>query len=174
MVFNFVDLDENLRKYMVDEVKIAINSNNLYFSKRLTDFGISQWPSLLMEAVSIQNEQWLASQIESKGLLRVMEVAKKPFYGDMVKHIPFSAAETLAEGQFNRFYILGVCRRAIEEGISQVFVYRAKENLTHRLESQKRLGESVDPSNLLISLRSIDLSLSHFLLQPNSGLSIRL
>ena len=43
----------------------------------------------------------------------------------MVK-VPYTAAKTLAEGEFNRFYIRAVCRHVLESGGAEVEIYRAK------------------------------------------------
>jgi len=174
MDFNFLNLDEKTRQYMIEEIKIAHESANLYFSKRFNEQGIEHWPDTLLEAASKYNEHWLAYQIEAEGFFREMEGAKKPTGGYTIKHVPQNASETLADGQFNRFYILGVCRRAIDDVISQVVIYRAKDRGEHRQESDSVVGSLIPPHELLLALRSNEMSLRHYLLRPNSGLSVHL
>jgi hypothetical protein len=41
--------------------------------------------------------------------------------------VPVTAADTLAEGEFNRFYLRGLCRRASAANMAEIEVYRAKE-----------------------------------------------
>jgi len=159
---------------MVEEVDKAQNADNLYFSKRFNDRGKARWPSLLREAVATHSEHWLAYMIETEGLMKGFEGASTPSGGYTTKHVPRTAEETLAEGQFNRFYILGVCCRAIAEGKNHVFVYRAKERAEHRLESDTLIGTAISAKELITELRSVQSSLSHKLLKPNSGLSVHL
>jgi hypothetical protein len=87
-----------------------------------------------------------------------------------------NAHEMLAEGEFNRFYIRALCLRAIEDGIPDVVVYRAKPVENPRSESQQKIDEHVSPEALLRDLRihpGVDTALG-LPPGPNSGLSVRL
>jgi hypothetical protein len=174
MSFNFQNLDEKTRQLMVEEVETARATGNLYFSKRFNDLGNARWPDLLREAAAAHTEHWLAYMIEAGGLMKGVEVSRTRSGGYTTKHVPNTAAETLAEGQFNRFYIIGVCRRAIAEGKNQVIVYRAKERTEHRPESEALIGKAMSAAELITALRSVQSSLGHELLKPNSGLSVHL
>lgn len=174
MAFNFRDLNDDTRGFMVDEIETAIREGNLYFSKRFNQAGHEEWPGLLLEAAREHNEHWLAYQLESRGLMKGLEGSRTPSGGYTIKHVPHTSAETIAEGQFNRYYILGLCRRALAEGKVQVFVYRAKEVRDPRPESNRIIGQSRDPSGLIEQIRPVRSSLGHELLRPNSGLSIHL
>lgn len=82
----------------------------------------------------------------------------------------------LAEGEFNRFYIRAICVRAMESGVREVTVYRAKEVLDARTESTRKIGQSVSAEELLRDLRTsqgIDTALG-LPPGPNSGLSVYL
>jgi len=174
MPFTFRNLDEQTRRFMVEEIEAATRTDNLYFSKRFNSAGTASWPALLLEAARDHNEHWLAYQLETRGLMKGMEGSRTPSGGYTVKHVPDTAAETIAEGQFNRYYILGLCRRALAEGKAQVFVYRAKEVRDPRSESERLVGSSYNPSELIEQIRPRQSSLGHELLNPNSGLSIHL
>jgi hypothetical protein len=173
-MFNLLDLDNITRQYMIEEVDLARSSGNLYFSKRFNESGMARWAELLREAVCDYNEHWLAYQIEAEGLMKGMEATRKPSGGYTAKHVAANAAETLADGQFVRFYILGVCRRSLIEGKEYVYVYRGKVRAEHRIESDLMIGKSYDVQSLIGELRSRDSSLGHDLLKPNSGLCVRL
>ena len=91
----------------------------------------------------------------------------------MVK-VPYDANETLADGEFNRFYITALCLKALENKNIKLVVYRAKSVSRPRPESQAKIGQVVNPQSLLNDLRStvgIDTSLG-LPSGPNSGLSI--
>lgn len=129
---------------------------------------------LLLEAAKGHNAHWLAYQLETRGLIKELEGSRTPSGGYTIKHVPHTAAETLAEGQFNRYYVLGVCRRALTEEKTHVVVYRAKQVYAPRQESEYLIGQSRDPSDLIDQLRPRQSSLEHELLRPNSGLSVHL
>lgn len=89
--------------------------------------------------------------------------------------MPDNACETLAEGEFNRYYIRGVCRRAIDEGIGEVEVYREKLVEDPRPESQRKIGQRIKADVLLEDLRkSVGKPPTLGIPQPNSGLTVRL
>lgn len=173
-MFNFVDLDDQTRGLMVQEIELANSSGNIYYSRRFNEAGKAQWVELLTEAAREYNEHWLAYQIEARGLMRGIEGSRTPSGGYTTKHVPHTAAETMAEGQFNRFYILGLCQRAIAEGKTHVSIYRAKERIEHRPESDALIGTTIPVDQLLKELRDVESSLKHELVKPNSGLSARL
>ena len=104
--------------------------------------------------------------------MKGFEGSRTPTGRYTVKLVPEIAAETQAEGQFNRYYILGVCRRALGEGKTLVFVYRAKDVRDPRPESERLIGSSYSPSELIEQIRPRLSSLGHELLKPNSGLSV--
>ena len=88
------------------------------------------------------------------------------------------AAQQLAEGEFNRYYIRGLCRRAQEEGITELVIYRGKEVRKPRPESQAKIGTRISVDHLLEALRSHDfVSVEEAFAVPsgpNSGLTAQL
>lgn len=91
------------------------------------------------------------------------------------KRVPENAHETLAEGEFNRFYMRGLCRAAMEDGIT-VEAYRARASANPRPESEALVGREFVPAQLLADLRQhIGVDTAFGLPPgPNSGLSARL
>lgn len=174
MGFEYRDLDAETRRYMVEEIEAAIPDGNLYSSKRFTTNGEALWPDLLLEAARKFDEHWLAYQMEARSMMKGLEGSATPSGGYTVKHVPHTAAQTMAEGQFNRYYILGVCRRAMASGADEVVVYRAKPVLKPRPESEALVGEHLSAAQLVKELRPVQESLGHYLLKPNSGLSVHL
>jgi hypothetical protein len=174
MRFEFRDLDAATRRYMVEEIEAAIRDGNLYPSRRFTPAGVSQWPDLLLDAARGHDEHWLAYQMEVRSMMKGLEGSATPSGGYTVKHVPHTAAQTMAEGQFNRYYILGLCRRAVASGADEVVVYRAKPVTDPRPESEAMVGEHLNAAHLVEELRPVQSSLGHYLLKPNSGLSVHL
>lgn len=170
--FNFVKLDATTRALMIEEIKRAEKSGQLYFSTRFNDTGTRGWVAWLTSAAEQYDEHWLAYQLEMSGAMKHLETKAKPKGGYTVSHVPDTAAETMAEGQFNRFYMAAICRRAIEAGKPNVSVYRAKHRGAPRPESKALEGTSQNASTLLQELQNKELSFKCDLLKPNSGLSL--
>ena len=118
----------------------------------------------------------LADQLRTHGRMRTTEQRKKPTGGYTVARIPPTAADTLAEGEFNRFYIRALCRRAIEERIPNLIIYQAKDVQQPRPDSEWMVGTVTSPPALLEDLRTHQGTDTMYGLPggPNSGLSVQL
>ncbi len=173
---NLVNLDRQTREYMLAELGLDLGQGTLYLSDRLNERGMREYPALLREAISEGNDATLAQALRLGGLLKSTERRRKPKGGYAIARLPRTAPETLAEGEFNRFYARGLCRRALEEGIPALEVYRAKPVRDPRPESKAKIGTHVRPDELLADLRKnigVDPALG-IPAGPNSGLSVRL
>ena len=170
--FHFAKLGPTTRDLMVEEIQTAQETGQLYFSTRFTEFGRNAWPTWLLEAAKGHDEHWLAYQLEATEAMAQLETKAKPKGGYTVAHVPDIAAETLADGQFNRFYIAAMCRRAIENAQESVTIYRAKHRGEPRPESRALEGTLREAKLLLEQVRNRDLALRCDLLRPNSGLSV--
>ena len=167
---NFISLDETTRYHMEKEVRSDIETGALYFGKRLSQRGKLDYPELLLAAVTGGTPELLSGSLRRSGCLNDKETNKL----GVVKRVPHNAAEVLAEGEFNRFYIRAVCLRAIEEGTATVRVYRAKLVRNPRSHSASLVGTDIDASALLRDLRGkigVDTALG-LPGGPNSGLSV--
>lgn len=174
MAFSFFDLDEKTRTMMLDELRYDLERGSVYVSARLNDFGVKQYPTLLKSALENGTEQTLARELQS-GCFKTHEQRRNPRGGFTIAAIPATAHETLAEGEFNRYYIRALCRRAIDES-GHLRIYRAKPVMNPRPESTAKVGQSVNPEALLADLRNnmgIDTHLG-LPAGPNSGLSVKL
>lgn len=155
---------------MLQEVELDIANGNLYMSKRFNNVGTANYPDLLREASQSQNEIWLAGELRCQECMKTHKVTTRG-----TSAVPVTAADTFAEGKFNRFYIRGVCARALDEGIEEVFVYRAKAVSEPRPESQMLIGKKKSAKAVLNDLRnSLGVETALGLSRPNSGLSVRL
>lgn len=132
---------------------------------------------LLREAICKHADDWLAAELRRRGYFKTHEERRNSRTGSVSQvRVPVTAADTLAEGEFNRFYIRGVCRRAINEGIAEVVIYRAKEVEQPRPESEARRGQHLPAEAVLNDLRNspgVDTALG-LPSGPNSGLSVHL
>lgn len=174
MALNLRNLDSETRRLMLEEVLLDVEKKALYISRRLNEHGILKYPELLRIAIEKGSEQTLAVELKN-GLLSPTEQRKKPKGGISIVKVPINANEMLAEGEYNRFYIRALCRRAINEQ-KKLVVYRAKNVTNPRPDSENKIGQIVDPNKLLKDLREhigIDTALG-LPAGPNSGLSVYL
>lgn len=166
----FVDLNEELVNDMVNEVDADLAEGTLYFSPRLTEFGVSKYPEILKTSLEALDLNLFISLLSETGILKLTELRK----GSLVK-VPKNAAQLIAEGEFNKFYIRALCLKAIRENMD-LEVYRAKEVRTPRPDSEEKIGMIVKPKDLLQDLRETKGIDSHLGLPNgyNSGLSVKI
>ena len=161
---------------MPTEIGRDVDASTLYLSDNLSDQGKAQYPDLIRDAARTGNDDTLATTIRSH--LNSHEKPRKLKSGGYSKPpvMRSNAHQMLGEGEFNRFYIRALCARAIEDGISQVIVYRAKAVENARSASEAKIGQGVPVEALLNDLRNsqgVDTALG-LPPGPNSGLSVRL
>jgi hypothetical protein len=168
-------LDEAVRQLMVRELESDQGSGTLYLSPRLTQHGAQAWPQLLREAMERHEDEWLASSLREHNYLNAKEQRAKRTGGFTTVSVPYTAADTLAEGEFNRFYARALCAHVLEFGGTEVEVYRGKAVSSPRPDSEAMIGRRLPARQLLDDLRKSPGVESALGLPPgpNSGLSVR-
>ncbi|HET9909157.1 MAG TPA: hypothetical protein VFQ23_21085 [Anaerolineales bacterium] len=178
MALYFENLDERTRGLMLDEMKYDITNNQLHISPFLSGQGQRDYASLLQEAIQHGDDETLAQNLREHRRINRTQPRRQPkASGYSIAATPENAAEILAESEFNRYYIRGVARCAIEDGIQELVIYRAKPARNPRPESEARVETSISPQDLLDDLRSHPGDEPPALgvpSGPNSGLSVRL
>ncbi|WP_114572088.1 hypothetical protein [Exiguobacterium flavidum] len=172
MAFRFEDLTPRTRLYMEQELDFDLRQVNHFVSPRLTNDGKVQFHRLLREAMRSGDEQTLAASLE--GFFETYE-ARRTTSGVQLVKVPKNAGESLAEAEFNRYYIRALCLQAGETE-ETLRVYRAKEVASPRAASEEKIGQKVNPYRLLQDLR-VSTSFDSALGLPagaNSGLSVRI
>ena len=175
MALELVNLDSETRQHMIAEVERDVSIGTLYTGRYLSDVGLERYPGLLREAIEYGTDESLASALSEPGLFAESYQKRTPSGGYTISKVPYTAPTTLAEGEFNRFYLRGLCQRAIAGG-QAVEIYRARDSVTPRLESEAMIGRHLDAAALLVDLREhvgVDTALG-LPPGPNSGLSGRL
>ncbi len=124
---------------------MAVADGSIYLSPWLSPQGLADWTNLLRDAARIGTDDTLAAQLRLSGRINRTAQRRKPKGGLTTYNVPYTASETMAEGEFNRFYVRGLCRYAIANGIAQLEVYRAKAVAEPRAGSQEKIGTLVDP-----------------------------
>ncbi len=177
MALDLVNLIEPVRSLMLVEIGTDHSASTLYITERLSQKGKSEYPDLLKTSAQHHNDTWLAREISLNGRLNTHEPRKKPTGGYSTVRVPVTAHETLAEGEYNRFYIRGLCGHAINMGVTHLAVYRAKHVTNPRSQSEALIGSLIPAYELREDLRKHHLGMDTYLglpPGPNSGLSAKL
>ena len=176
MAFYFPDLDERTRQLMLEEARYDEARNVLQISPYLSGQGVRDFPELLKEAIRHGDEETLAAELDRFRRVTRTSHRQRPKGGYSVVTVPSNAAAMMAEDAFNRYYIRALCRRALEEGIEELIVYRAKPVETPRARSEAIIESTVEPLALLEDLRDHPGEEPELGIPggPNSGISVRL
>lgn len=173
MALSLSNLDTETRSFITQEILDDISKNQLYISPRLNTIGIQSYPEIIKKAAEMYDASWFATQLGGK----FNSTETRNVKGKIINaSIPANAAEMLADGEFNRFYLRGLCLRAIQHSISNLIIYRAKPVSSPRPESEVKIGTTINPTTLLNDLRNsigVDTALG-LPAGPNSGLSAKL
>ncbi len=163
-----------VRELMLAEFENDIASGRLFRSERLTDSGWKQYADLMRRAIKTEGLYWLIDQLSQRGMIQLRE-QRHTRRGIIIVDVPRTAAQTLGEGEYNRFYIRAVCIAVIAGNSDHVIAYRAKQVSNPRPESQAKINRRFPASLVLDSLRRGD-SVENAIGIPagaNSGISVR-
>ena len=183
MPLNYLNLDDRTRQFMLEEIDMDVSAQTIYLSSYLSDRGLADWAGLLRTAAQSGTDASLTQELQRFGRLKEMVPRRKPKGGgEILVRVPVTAHETMAEGEFNKYYVRGLCRRAIEDGVASLTVYRAKQVAVPRPESEQKIGTMIDPAAILADLRSITETGTTKYVEPalgmppgpNSGLTLKL
>ena len=165
---DFKELDD-VREFMLEELDWSIEKDKVYYSAVFVPGVENDYLSLLRQAISEHDEEWLEQRLTEEYFKNTQE--RKTKKGVTQANVnKQDAAKRLAQNEFNKFYIRGVCRKALNHSNENVKIYRAKESSVKREESQKQIGEYVNANNLLENLRNeVEIDLPKIY----SGLSVQ-
>ena len=147
------NLDARTRGYMRAEFEDDLDRESLYISPRLSERGVQDYPDLLRAAIDAGSDITLGNSLAFYGRMKETEERRVGAETKTVR-APATAADTLAEGEFNDMYMRGLCRRALDDGITTLIVYRAKAVRQPRAQSLAIIGKPVDAAALLAELRA--------------------
>ena len=150
---------------MLAEVESDIEAARLYTSARFTPRGASRYPDLLRDAIQNGDDNSLSASLEAAACFSEWEEGRRGTK-TFLKRVPANAAQTFSEGEFNRFYLRGLCLRAMADGVPSLEVYRAKEVADPRPESLAMIGRMVNPASVLEDLRENIVWTPHLVYRP--------
>jgi hypothetical protein len=142
----------------------------------LSGQGVRDYPNLLRQAIENGDDNSLAAALSQQRRLLRNYTRRTPGGGYTVVTIPPNAAEVVAESEFNRYYIRALARRAIEDGIQELVVIRAKSVSQPRPQSEALIETTLNPRDVLEDLRQHPGEPSSLGVPagPGSGLTVRL
>ncbi len=167
--FNYINLDDETRNLMLQEINADIGKGVLYLSDRLNDLGKEKYKLYLIDAVASKDEEELEKILD-------IVIHFNPTYlrqGKSVK-MPTNASTILSQSEFNRYYIRAICLKAISNDIEQIEIYRARESGWSRSESEAKIGTFISAKDLLEDLRNSIGTEPKLFPEINSGLCIKL
>jgi hypothetical protein len=166
MAYNFINLTDEIRALMVEELEKDKNEGNFYLSQNFNDIGDSKCFEIAKnEILHGSEESFVSSLVENKCFDKVNKKGRT---------VPVNAAEVYAHNEFNRFYMRALAIKAMKN-FKVLAIYRAKYSSSPRPESEALIGKEISAIQLLEDLRNdsfIEKALG--LGKPNSGLSVRL
>lgn len=175
MALALENLDEETRRYMLAELdRDEAEGNGAYISERLSPQGVAAYPYALREAITSGDDTTLQQVLEGPGMLNSHDKSYIRNGKLVTPKMNKRAPQMLAEGEFNRYYVRGLCARVCAEGGSSVEAYRARASSWERPESAALIGTKINPTELLEDLRSHIGEEPTLLPDVNSGLSVRL
>jgi hypothetical protein len=175
MSLELLHLDACTRRFMLAELRADLHAGVLYLSPHLNERGRSHYAQLLHAAVATGTERSFADDLSAMDFVELPAHWKRSDPKEVTEAL-LAAAELLAEREFHRFYIRGLCRRAIHEGVPSLVIYRAKPAQNGRANSEMMVGVKITASSLLEDLSQVFRTMPpHGLPQcRDPGLSVRL
>ncbi len=171
MGLGYENLDATTRGLMAEEIEV--DGATLYVSNYLNDTGRGRWPALLREAAISGTDDSLAAALNIGNCFKRQVERRNPKGGTRMVNVPVTAAQTLAESQFNMYYMRALARRAIDNGTT-LTVYRAKAVANPRSESEQMIGTQLDANQVLVVLRETHGVEPSGIPMPNTGITVRL
>ncbi|HJU90994.1 MAG TPA: hypothetical protein VJ672_16535 [Gemmatimonadaceae bacterium] len=174
MPLQYENLDPVTRRHAVAELDEDLSTGNFHVSDRIRPTAIHEYQRLFRDALRYYDDLWLEER--ASDLLVDFENRRTKGGGQTTAKLPQMAARMLAEADFNRYYMRGVARRAVEEGREVVEVYRARLSLDPRPESSELEGRRIPAQEVLDQFRGTGSGSENWIPigRPNSGLSVRL
>jgi hypothetical protein len=172
--FEFAQLDDGTRGFMLEELDRDLKAGTEFVGSRLNSEGHAAYLAALDAALRSGTPYSLQLALEPvPGRLWVPAIVDRR---DRRSTTPRSAGRTLAEGEFNRYYMRAICRRAVAEGDGTVRVRRGKRVQVPRADPQVKVrpGDVLSAADVLEDLRlhpGADTRLG-MPRGPNSGLTL--
>ena len=142
---DFKELDDTTRKCMLEEFKKEETNGKPYRSPLLTAKGLEQFPILMEKAITQQdgNEVTLAKDLNNSSYWVPTTVSHRKGIPYTKTVNPDPASKRLAITEFNTWYVKGLAKKLIDEGITECEIYRAESADQPRCECTRWEGKKI-------------------------------
>jgi hypothetical protein len=118
MAMDFEELDTTTRSYMLIEFDAEQSGGNPYQSKLLGMAGLVAFPDLMRKAIIRGNEETLVASLVDPSFWKASDSRNRQIN-------VLQVAERLGVTEFNTWYVRGVAKRFLDEGVMYCQAYRA-------------------------------------------------
>lgn len=144
MSMNYEELDDTTRQCMLEEFEAEQQSEDRYRSRSLSPEGLRVFPELLREAIRNGTE---VSLFESGSHAEYWDPTESYVRNNVERtrrrNIP-QAARRLALTEYSTWYVRGLARRLMDEGVEECQVYRGEQPKWEPGECAEHEGVIVD------------------------------
>lgn len=127
MPMNYEELDQKTRQYMLDEFEAERKDASPYRSKALSRKGLAVFPELMRQAIQSGNEQTLFEALNDPEYWEPSEEYVRDGVSRTRRRNIRQSSERLALTEFSTWYVRGLARRLLEEGVEKCQVYRGAQ-----------------------------------------------
>jgi len=124
---HFEELNDITRQYMLTEFEAEESGGKPYRGKRLSALGYREFPGILHQAIRSGTEQSLIRSLLNPSYWNPTEsYIRKGVQHERQINLQ-QVAESLGLTEFNTWYVRGLAKRLMEEGVAQCQAYRAAD-----------------------------------------------
>lgn len=148
MAMSYEELDQITRQHMLAELQSEQGTANAYRSKALSQQGLATFPDLLRSAITSGNEVSLTQAISDAALWNPDEEYTRNGVTRIRQRNIEHSSQRLALAEFSTWYVRGLAKRLLEEGVSNCQIYRGEQ-------PKWEPGECAHHEGLIISVQQI-------------------
>ena len=126
MAMHYEELDQITREYMLSEFNIENNSSAPYRSKSLSKDGLELFPELMRRAIQEENEVALFGFLNNFDYWEPYEEYIRDGVVRTRRLNISQAAQRLALTEFSTWYVRGLAKRLLVEGVRNCQIYRGE------------------------------------------------
>jgi hypothetical protein len=126
MAMNYEELDQRTRDYMLAEFDSEERSARPYRSKALSSIGLECFPDFMREAIQSGNEETLCLALNFPEHWEPFEQYVRDGIARPRRRNIFQSAQRLALTEFSTWYVRGLAKRLLDEGVEKCQIYRGE------------------------------------------------
>jgi hypothetical protein len=140
-MMNFEELDSTTRDWMLKEFQQEQSGKDPYRSKNMTTLGKTEFPKHMEKAIKSGNEVTLERDLINSAYWKSMGTRIRNGKPHDYRINNVAEARKVALSEFNTWYVRGLTRRLMEEGVEHCEVYRAEQAWQPRPDCQDHEGK---------------------------------